>query len=363
MNLQEAICIFNIQKFYTLEELKKQYYTLAKLNHPDLSNTTEERIKKEECMQKINAAYDLLKSLKEVDYLKFLKKNIKKELYSFLSDLTVFEYSKSLKIQEIFLQNNFSNEEITEFLYRFINKRIKYYYNSKSTYLFTYHFDKNILSKEELFSIKLLCEGVKKEHIAAILLELDSVIEATVSKRLNKQLECLTEYYRLSFYNYTKAQKKYLMEILKSNLSVKERKVLFLKYSVYFQLETFMDDYVKSVLYLFNDDQRTHARKQVLLNTVNNFIGNLIDQKVDKKEFISSKKNNFSFSILFSSFLKKKTEFFILEVKKICEDNKIFFTNEEIKKYNEVLYQKMFEASHEKTIEPPRYVLRKKISI
>jgi len=51
--ITEALNILNLPTFITKEDIKKQYYFLAKKNHPDIGGD-------EDGMEKINRAYKLL---------------------------------------------------------------------------------------------------------------------------------------------------------------------------------------------------------------------------------------------------------------------------------------------------------------
>ena len=73
MNLNNALKIFNLKHDYSLEELKKDYYSLLIKNHPDkFINYSEEIIKKQTDLTKeINSAYDVLLKKNSSDYEDF----------------------------------------------------------------------------------------------------------------------------------------------------------------------------------------------------------------------------------------------------------------------------------------------------
>ena len=363
MNLEQAMSIFEIKEMCSLETLKKIYHNLAKQNHPDLSLTKEEQLQKEIKMQEINSAYDRLKNATEEDFLKLKKRNCKKEFDYFLSNLEELNIEKAQQLQNFLINNDIDSEEMIKFLYRFIKLRKNYYYEKTSSFLFHYYYDEKIFKKEELTYLKLLCETMQKQYLATILFEIDTIVQQAVIRKVSRQKQCLNEYASLDLYPYKEQQKNILIKILHRKIDIETKKKIYLKTSLCFQLEESILRYIGEILCLFKEEERTYARKQLLFAKACAVVENIIDCKIynDKFQFDDQKKLfEFPFIFSFSNALRKNTNLFFLEIKKVLENNKIFLTEEEIKKYIEKLYQEMLSASREKTIEPPQYILRNK---
>ena len=94
MDIEEACKIFQIYSFNNIDGafLKRKYYKLSLLHHPDKNNNSRESNEK---IKKINLAYELLKQEineeddfieKNVNYEFFLKKFLKKYdfIYNFI---------------------------------------------------------------------------------------------------------------------------------------------------------------------------------------------------------------------------------------------------------------------------------------
>jgi len=206
-----------------------------------------------------------------------------------------------------------------------------------------------------------LCNSCFKQYAVDTLLEIDKVVKECVDLEIKKQVECLAEYFSIGTYNYTESEKKYLEKILDMDIPSKERKELFSKYSLCFQMEEEITSFISSILYLFNEEDRTHARKQILTKNLIDFIQNLIDKKVSKKSFVSSlDKNTLKFPVfdILPIFLKKEINLFLNHIQIILNQNKIILQEEEIEYCKKQLLFIMYTACKEKTIEPPKYVLR-----
>lgn len=361
MNLKEAMEIFETNEFIPLEALKKTHRTLAKKNHPDLASTMEERLIREEKMQKINAAYDILKNITDEDIKKITKQNNKKKMEHFFDDLKDLTYEKALEIQDFVIEFNISNEEIKKILNKFIKLRKKYYYEKTSPYFFKYHYRKIILPENEKKYLDYLCNNFMKKYLADILLEIDVVIKECVDIEMKKRNECLNEYFSIELFNYNESQKKYLEKILSMDLSSKDRKELFLKYSLIYQIEEEMIHFIACILRYFKQEDRTHARKQILGENLGKFIQNLIEKKVSNESLISTlPKNNIKLSIFdfLPSFLKTEINLFLKHIQLIFNQNNVSFSQEELEFCKKQLFMIMYAACKEKTIEPPKYVLR-----
>ena len=59
MTRQAALDLFGLSEGFTQAELKKVYFRMAYLHHPDYNKAADANEK----MQKVNAAYEVLKSL------------------------------------------------------------------------------------------------------------------------------------------------------------------------------------------------------------------------------------------------------------------------------------------------------------
>ena len=110
MTNEEALKIFEFQEYYTEESLRKKYLELSKKNHPDLGGSKEN-------MQRLNAAYELLKlrctNNEVLNYYNTLKEKLHvfKSKTIYLPDTLEYKYAKS--IDELLAVFTFSPDKTT----------------------------------------------------------------------------------------------------------------------------------------------------------------------------------------------------------------------------------------------------------
>lgn len=100
MTKDEAILLFNIQRFYTEEELKERWHFLVKHHHPDLGHN-------QEFFKRLLDAHQTLKAYRE-NY------SAKQEWFDFVSRENQREYHKA-KIDED------QDTSTIEYLYPFLS--------------------------------------------------------------------------------------------------------------------------------------------------------------------------------------------------------------------------------------------------
>lgn len=110
MTREDALKLFEFQEYYTEENLRKKYLELSKKYHPDLGGSKED-------MQRLNAAYELLKMrCTNSDVLNYYN-TLKEKLYVFksktvyLPDTLEYKYAKS--IDELLYVFTFSTDKTT----------------------------------------------------------------------------------------------------------------------------------------------------------------------------------------------------------------------------------------------------------
>lgn len=364
MQTQKAMEVFHIKNYCPKEELKALYYRLAKENHPDKANP-EDIMQKERRMQEITEAYTTLKNQTEQSWKENITNELKETLYHQIKTYSTFTYQDAHRIEQFcmqyqeYIQRNF----LTKLFNVFYHTRLAYHYKKEFPFLYEINFPKSaIFTKKEFAYIKELSQTIDFQTIAKDLEEIDVIVQDAVKKDVEKQIPFIKEYWQIMRYPYTDLEKESLLKTIRSKQNKETKKQTFHKQTLFIEITPLLEEYAHNVCVTLDENLRTYAREEKVLEGIKQALLHVVENKLDAKP-LSIQNNKISSRYI----LTHLSTYYHISKETIRLKNDLFlflgshhlsFKDEEIEQVVEIIKNEVMRKVQEKTIEPPKYVLR-----